>query len=297
MADDLLPKLGQLALGGAAAPSADGSSSPPPPLAAAAVPPPMPLGTVLDPLLATKSLDPVDLLTLGCVNKDLSLRVREFWAQAEKASPPGTYQARFFSNDESGEVFHSASYAHWRLNGTDKQLLAYGTGTSKTLDASRRPPILQPPEGVYYCCCCERTGREPGSSRVAYEFIFDAAGGQPLELCADCFCSAQSDRPPAHSRAARFRLAPCNELMELYQTPLPLSIVESAAVDMRLIEGATVVLAAGPDVPLACVRRVAAYALMKRTPRALQEHWKREKAAGPGLGLGRLGPLGGIRRF
>jgi hypothetical protein len=204
------------------------------------------------------------LCSLGCVNKELSACVRQFWAEGEASSPGG--QASLLRVDDQGPGVAAATYRFdWQAHRPRMQFeVKLVTGETELCQYAS----LQMRAGQADCSSC-------GQDRGSHPYIFDGRRGlgSDFALCRSCFKSAERSGSPPHSRAARFRLAPCNKLIDLYLTPLPRSIVTDAVARQRALAPKSPFIFEHTE-PHACVRRVAAFALARHTPRELHEHWR-----------------------
>lgn len=256
MADPLTAALGRLALTSRPSAAAEGGST-------------HPLVAIFDPLLATRALDGVDLCSLGCVCKGLGDRVRQFWLDAEAA--PGMQQ-RYLRVDEKARGEMTVREVRF----LDEDDISFDGGSSDE-EAIRPSKVnLFPRESRVHSrtATCDSCGR-PHHGPLTFTFPYPFDGDYKFSLCRWCFEDAECGRAPHHSRAERFRIAPCNDLIRLYLTQLPLCMVRNPVAKLRpRTERCRPIFAL--DQPHASVRRVAAISLAEHTPKELHEHWRRE---------------------
>jgi len=243
------------------------SPPPPPPIeqqedGIAPPPPPLPFAAVLRPLLEQKTLSAVDVCELGCVNRELSRCVREFW-QADLE--PGSRRRLLLVAD--GAEAESDGRAEGGVVGASP---GWPRDKYTTREYAQR---------YLSCLCCGvnfHDSRRPGYEIYTFPYPFDDADSrgrnERLVLCRDCYSRAGTIPAPPHSRAAHCRLVAWDRLVDLYGCDLPRSILFDAVPRMRPVRPKSSHVFCH-STPHACVRRVANYVLLTKTPRELQAHW------------------------
>jgi len=250
-------------------------ASPPPPIAQqedgiAPPPPPLPFAAVLRPLLEQKTLSAVDVCELGCVNRELSRCVREFW---QAGADPGSQRRLLLVAD--GAEAESDGRAEGGVVGASP-------GWPRDEHPTRERAQMFTP-----CSHCGATYWETRErDDYTYSYPFDDAEsrgrgkeGEPLALCRRCYRDVVHDRAPPHSRAAHYRLEGWGRLVKLYGCDLPRSILRDAVPSVRPLRPSTSPVFEH-STPHACVRRAANYALLFTTPRELQARWREMRGGG-----------------
>jgi hypothetical protein len=251
------------------------------------------LATIFYRLLDARLLDAIDVCELAVTCRELSSCARRFWREASHS--PGSQARRLLPPEPPGRRWVECEEA-LALRGFEGEDVPF-----RFSGAWGREVVLAAAPRGYACACCL------GTKNPVHGFFFCAAPDVPA-LCRACYALAATERasllsscadpaaaadpntattpatptttttpaaakPPPPPRLSHYRLVPLRDLALGYWCDLPFSMFGVALRSLAPKTRGTKPLFVHES-PHGSVRRVAALALLKKTPAQLKEHWR-----------------------